>query len=335
MAKIFNDLIGVVGTDKDNNVCYNFPPNEEYKITSVGDNIFKVNVENMTVERYNVKFRYKPYYSGPFRLYVCKADQFRNILPYDGRDRRRGNSNLHLFDMIDVKTNVNHYGLFFLKLKDATKCLENIRNKKIFKELKNGDTVFLVDKKNASIKKLIVNGIEIYNKYYFIMSFDNGQQLKFSIEGMYDKNISYFSLEYFSFGKFDDCYRFYSFHIDEKDAEKALNKYIKNKEAIDKKKLKIAEENKNGTPINRKDCKGNELHVGDKVVYIRPKYDICNGAQTLGLGVIVSASGKAKIKIFDEEEKNSKIEKRWSREGEFYDGCHILTPLSVMLDKKD
>ena len=32
---------------------------------------------------------------------------------------------------------------------------------------------------------------------------------------------------------------------------------------------------------------------------------------------------------------DSKIEKRWSREGEFYDGCHILTPLSVMLNKKD
>jgi len=334
MARTFNDLIGVVGTDKNNKACYNFPPNEEYKITSVGDSIFKVNVDNMTVEHYNVKFRSK--HDGYITLYICKFDRFRKILPFDDRYHyHRGNSNLNLFEKISVKGTVSHCGLYFLNLKDAAKCLDDIRNGKFFKNLKKGDTVFLADKNTLSIHELIVDETNfsfnnVSEKY--TIKFEDGKCVSFDSIGVYDKNASYFSLKYFHFRYIED--KLYSFHIDKADAERVINECIKRKEAANKKKQEEAEKNKNGTPIDRKDCKRNELHVGDKVAYIKSITISWSGTPTLGLGVVVSASGKEKIKVFDEEEKNSNTPKsRWTKD-EICDGLHILFPTSVMLIEK-
>jgi uncharacterized Zn ribbon protein len=130
--------------------------------------------------------------------------------------------------------------------------------------------------------------------------------------------------------------------MDKKDAENVLKNYIKDKEKREDNKKKEAEKTPNGTPIRHKDNKGNELHYGDLVSYVRKGH---YGHTDISFGIIVGDSDK-KIRIFDEEEQIEIRTKRKKRNEDYVrrgykpeeddpkDGYHSLEKENILRIKE-
>lgn len=232
-------------------------------------------------------------------------------------------------------------GLFCAEEKVATDFVEKvIKKKKLFAALKPGDVFYAINRKNSSvIVKLTVikNDLNDFDIYVNSSSKEN-------------IGVSFSEHQYYSTSAFDD---FWEVRCDEWGKNEHADGLFINKEDLEVyfKKLEESRKKKSidkyvsdlsnqGKPISFLDNKGNQLHYGDKVAYVRR-----NGLHAhtdISFGIVTGES-KTKIKILDEEEL--KVGKPnadwWNREaGQFVksDGLHALEPQNVIFlssgDKK-
>ena len=307
MAKTFNDIVGVVALDKDGKECCDFKEGSKYTITFRGDIIFKLNLHNNTIEKKQVKYVEKFRNGSIVILYVCDANEKRDLIPFGtSRNIMQGKYSLEKVNVLKTR---NSSGLFFLKLEDAINHLNDINNGKYFGSLSDGDVIYFCDKAQGCISEIKVNKVgENPLDFYINAEKDDRNGKILMCDSFYEKNASYFTDCHFYTYKFiGGDFKKYSFHIDKKDAEKALNAYLKSVASSIKKKEKKKEENPIGKPLQLKDNKGHELKIGDRVVYVRKSY---YGHTDLSFAVILGET-PTKIKLFDEEEKCSERRTRW------------------------
>lgn len=225
-------------------------------------------------------------------------------------------------------------GLVCTEEKVATDFVEKvIKKKKLFATLKPGDNIYIASKNEKSYG--VVTFITVIGNCLIIESkSENAAKLEISL---YDKHSLYsdscsvdvWQLKAYGWDENSVCQRIF---VNEGDVKSYLRKIKERheKKAIDKYVDNISN---HGKPISLVDNKGNKLHYGDKVAYVRR-----NGLHAhtdISFG-IVTGENKTKIKILDEEEL--KIGKPnadwWNREaGPFIksDGMHALEPQNVVL----
>jgi hypothetical protein len=224
-------------------------------------------------------------------------------------------------------------GLFCTEEKIATDFVEKvIKKKKLFATLKPGDVFYAINRKNSSvIVKLTV-----------IKNDPNDFDIYVNSSSKENIGVSFSEHQYYSTSAFDD---FWKVICDEwGEFENAEGLFI-NKEDITTYFTKLEEKRKkksidkyvfdlsnHGKPISFLDNKGNQLHYGDKVAYVRRNGLYAHTDISFG---IVTGESKTKIKILDEEElKVGKPNTNWwNREaGQFIksDGLHALEPQNVV-----
>ena len=329
-SKKFDNIGGVVLKRIEDGKRYLSAPRGEtnkYEITSRGDTIFEIDVENRKINRCVAKYVCKER-GGMLMIRYCDAMANRDFMPdYDTFYGR------HLPN--DMKTcyvmyNKSTYGLMCTNMNDAVDKLQKIIDGKYFGALKEGDKIYVVNKENETVTEEKVEGISYNNHWY-----NDGKH--FNIEtnehhfdcynSQYEENASSFSdKSFYAHTRTDD--KKLSIHMDKAVAEKVLREYLNSRKNVEKKKAetpKIPE----GTPIRHKDNKEQDLHYGDLVAYVRKDYW---GHTDISNGVIVGDSEK-KIKIFDQEEKEymEKKERHLTDKSNF--GVHVLEPANVLLVK--
>lgn len=314
MAKNFKNLKAVIainGDGKEVDKIYNI--NTSYRITSIGDTIFKVNHLNMTIERYSVK-RISIYDI----FFVCKSELYRNYIPtYYCRGRWKLVVDQPPFEVIELVLTRNSCGLFFINMKDAAKCIKRLQENKYFGALKCGDVIYMADRRNLKVSEITIEKVEETDSRLHI-HFQGLGFLVCSISSKYDYNVSK-SLDshFYTYRLVDEFHndRAISLHIDKKDAEKAIRQYTRSKE---KTKKKNEGSFQIGKLIKQKDVKGNDLRIGDTVIYARR----CGSFSfELSIGTVIGDSGRTKIAILDDKDKQD----------EETNGIHRVIPSSVLL----
>jgi hypothetical protein len=307
---------------------------DEYSITSIGDVLFEIDLENRKINKCNAKYVVKDRH-GMLEIRYCDAAINRDFKPtYDtfyGRGLPKGMKLCH------VLYNKSVYGLLATNMNDALDRFQKINDGHYFGALKKGDKLYIVDKEGGQVIEDTVESIQYNNNWYN----DGGhfniitKHYRFNCyNSEFEENASAYSDPsfYISMGKKLDEKKT-SIHLDKAVAEKVLREYLNNRKNVKKKndeKPKIPE----GTPIRHTDNKDNELHYGDTVAYVRKDYW---GHTDISYGVIVGDSEK-KIKIYDQEEYKAAEEKRkkkqalWNYEKN-NDGTHMLEPVNVLLMK--
>lgn len=230
--------------------------------------------------------------------------------------------------------NLSRFGLLCTEEKIATNFVEKvIKKKKLFATLKPGDTVYYANKKEVNYGKAIIIGVNIDGDLLIGNDKDaeEGTPLYFATTHELYSNIHRqkcykIRCDEWKKGNYTEL-----IFINEEDVKSYTEK---TKKMLESKAIGkyIDSVSNQGKPISFLDNKGNQLHYGDKVAYVRR-----NGLHAhtdISFGIVTGES-KTKIKILDEEEL--KVGKpnvdRWRRnEGDFIesDGLHALEPQNVV-----
>lgn len=225
-------------------------------------------------------------------------------------------------------------GLVCTEEKVATDFVEKvIKKKKLFATLKPGDNIYIASKNEKSYGAVTFVNV-IGNRLIIESKSENAAKLEINLcdkHSLYSDSCSVdiWRLRAYKWGENSWCERIF---VNEKGVKSYLRKIKERREkkAIDKYVDNISN---HGKPISLVDNKGNQLHYGDKVAYVRR-----NGLHAhtdISFG-IVTGEYKTKIKILDEEEmKIGKPNADWwnSEAGPFIksDGMHALEPQNVVL----
>jgi hypothetical protein len=305
-----------------------------------GDTIFEVDVNTMSIKRLVVKYCYRDW-QGIKTMYFCDPEQNRHFIPTNVSFVGRGIPNTMRKDRVPQR--VSHYKLLSTNIADAEKLLTRIKCGKYFGNLKENDIIYAANKSNNTVVELEISEVGNDNEGIFVICTKNHGTI-ICRDSKYECNTSFFldSCFYTYRTSFGCDSKLLSFHIDKKDAENVLKNYIKDKEKREDDKKKEAEKTPNGTPIRHKDNKGNELHYGDLVSYVRKGH---YGHTDISFGVIVGDSDK-KIRIFDEEEQIEIRTKRKKRNEDYVrrgykieeddpkDGYHSLEKENILRIKE-
>lgn len=330
--KKFDDLRGVILEKKDGSekAIKTHGNQDEYNIVSRGDVIFEIDVENNRTNRCNVKYIVRER-GGMFTMHYCGITENRDFKPsYD------------TFYGRDIPTNMRHcvvmynksvYGLIATNLEDASDRLQKIKEGKYLGALKEGDKLYVVDKEHETVIEETVVRTSYNNRWYNDDAHYNITTKNYAIDcyySEYEENTSVFSDKSFTiYGArcLDD--KKFSIHMDKAVADKVLREYLNSRKNVQKKKDE-APKIPVGTPIRHTDNKGQELHYGDVVAYVRKDYW---GHTDISFGVVVGDSEK-KVKIYDKQEKEEleQREKRWNDRCE--DGVHILENVNILRVKE-
>lgn len=229
-------------------------------------------------------------------------------------------------------------GLFCTEEKIATDFVEKvIKKKKLFATLRPGDTFYAINKKCSDFF-IEFTVVKVQGDDIFVNDTNRKKPLTLTKHQMYSTNFldQFWSIKCKEWGEFENAEGLfinkedittYFTKLEEKRKKKSIDKYV-------------SDLSNQGKPISFLDNKGNQLHYGDKVAYVRR-----NGLHAhtdISFGIVTGES-KTKIKILDEEEL--KVGKPnadwWNREaGQFVksDGLHALEPQNVIFlssgDKK-
>ena len=330
-TKKFDDIGGVMLRRKedDKNTCRAYKGEEDkYEIVSRGDTLFEIDVKEKKINRCVAKYVCKER-GGMLFIRYCDALLNRDFIPttetFYGKGIPKNMKSAY------VMYNKSSYGLLCTNMEDAVNRLQRINDGKYFGALKKGDKIYIVNKEKETVTEDTIEFVTNDNEWYHDGKHFNIETEKHHFDcyhSEYEENASRFSDEnfYAHFRNVDD--KKISIHMDRVVAEKVLREYLSSRKNVAKKKAetpKIPE----GTPIRHKDNKGNDLHYGDTVSYVRKDHW---GHTDISFGVIVGDSEK-KIKIFDQEEKEymEKKENHWT--DKCADGVHILENSNVLLVK--
>ena len=243
----------------------------------------------------------------------------------------------------NVKRNLTRDGLTFTMEEPAVDFVENvIKKKKLFYNLKPGDVIYGANGKYEDIIKLTVisnnlcsvndDSVQAYDKNVLYCNAGKTLGIHLTISQKYCESAAedFWRLR-------DICPKHWNgdnitmLFINEKDALLYVQKKKREREkkAIEK---YVKESSNHGKPITIRDNKGNELHYGDRVAYVRRNG--LNSHTDISFGVVTGES-KTKIKILDEEElKNGKPNANWwnHEAGPLLksDGLHALEPQNVI-----
>ena len=330
-SKKFDNIGGVVlKRIEDGKRCLSAPRGEtnKYEITSRGDTIFEIDVENRKINRCVAKYVCKER-GGMIMIRYCDAMANRDFIPdYDTFYGRHIPNDMKT---CSVMYNKSTYGLMCTNMNDAVDKLQKIIDGKYFGALKEGDKIYVVNKQDENVTEETVERISYNNHWH-----NEGRHFNIETEvhhfdcyrSEYEENASAFSDESFYTSMRNVDNKKISIHLDKAVAEKVLREYLNSRKNIEKKKaetLKIPI----GTPIRHKDNKEQDLHYGDFVAYVRKDYW---GHTDISNGVIVGDSEK-KIKIFDQEEKEYMEKKELHLTDKSNFGVHMLEPVNILLVK--
>lgn len=325
--KKFRELKGVILTNSNETVrsCHDRNVND-YEIQSRGDSIFEVDIENKRINKCVVKYNAK--LDGiKHKLLYCDFSLNRYFKPT--YSTRYGSNLPSGLKTAYVTYNKSSFGLLATNMVDAIKKLQKINNGKYFGALKPNDTIYCVNKSANELEELKVVELSYTDEYYNDGEHFNILTNKYRFKcknSEYEENASAYTDDDFRVTRTRIDSKMFSIHMDKETAEKALREYNKSKENATKKKEESAKIPL-GTPIRHKDSKGQELHYGDLVAYIKKSH---YGHTRLSTGIIVGDSEK-KVKVFDEEEhKNGKPNLWRPNEVEEASGIHIIENVNVL-----
>ncbi len=273
--------------------------NRKFKDCQQGDTLYLLDLNNnLNIKEVVLERESKWYHKASYDMIFKGGIRVSGCI--DGRSR---NSNL------------------FTTLKEATEFKESINNGKYkpFYAAKKGDSIYVVIDGSDEVKKTVIT--------------QNGGYLRFILDEERSIYMSSYELEnkvshyYYADGHKRVTYKVF---LNEADAEKSIKEADKRQKKNATIKYIKSLENHDGKPLLLKDNAGNELHYGDTVVYIRRIG--CNNSPELRIGKIVGET-KAKINVFDEEEKTNGKPKRYGTGVEETCGKHLVDVRSVMLHK--
>ena len=314
--KTFSDLNGVIAVDENGKEVTWLREHEPYNIKSLGETIFKVNPSNLTIDKYTVKRRV-----GRHCFFVCKHGECRDYMTIIDSNYRLVSE--PPFEKIVVIPTRKYCGLFHIKLEDAIECTKRLQEKRYFGALQHGDTVYMANKGKKEVSAFIVDYVWHNSSNEFCIYFQNSGHITCPFSE-YECNTSRYSDRHFrtsTLRNVEESSRFLSFHMCEIDALKVIKQYDKSV----KERIKKNEESfELGKLIKQKDASGNELHIGDTVVYAK-RNSLFSSKFTLSTATVMGDSGKTKITVFDESEKNNKEEDN---------GIHRVESPSVYLLQK-
>jgi uncharacterized Zn ribbon protein len=314
-----------------------------YSLIYNGDPLFMVDTETMSIKNCVVKFIKGRYNSTVTTIGFCEKNKATSYIPTRSDVLYSGHSNKEI-KMVSLPSSRSKHGVFATNLADALEILNRLKTKRTFSTTKVGDSVFLVSRESNSVKEIKVTRVDKTIGYYDY-SFCNGLKLDFDDrtyayigQSKFDTKTSTYSDMSFEIrvrGRICDE-RKYFLYTDKEEAEKALDSMIRKYEAAKKKEKK---ETPLGSEIKLKDSKGNTLHIGDTVAYVRS----CGQSSLIGTGVIIKET-KVQIQVFDEEERESKRAERrerqrrnnWDNYTIEYDddGLHYLSTSKLLLVKQ-
>lgn len=309
MKKAFYELKGVeiicVGEEKP--LLYIRTDNKkDVRITHLGDPIFIVDEKEHIIKSYVVKvvcstlgghMILKCYEKGKNKQYIPTATDFlpTHNLPKEGLLIKIPYKNTDAETYLNVSTTLTR----------AIKLLEMYNSKNTFASLKEGDKIYVVNRKYNKIEELIISNIRENNEFFksdkkFTIECTNKTRITMSFKYYEDKASIYVD-------KFFSCYtpngkwhntNYYFVFVNKEKAEAFLKEKLKS----DKNRNVLP---KNGTDTKLKDNEGNPILIGDVVAYV-------NGSGSfikISTGKVINSSSKM-IKIFDEKEKTKYIERQ-------------------------
>lgn len=309
--KTLNDLLGtrvlVVKSNGEECSKHDMYPTDKLKEIEFEGDIFYMLDENNNFEIKPVIVKFVSSGRGYNRIYYSEdIEGTKSYIPtWYLEDRKRLNSRevLNKIQYFEYKGARSHCGRFFANEEDAKEWQKKVREGKVFKTLKKGDTVYFVS--SLTTEKPISYIFDRITQH--IGSTANAYELYFKNMGaiivgetIWEDKLS---------DNIDSCYYTYPlkrdvhdrstsirFFVNEKDAYKAIFETDKRRKKSATDKYIKSIENHDGKPIAHKDNLGNDLHYGDTVAYIRRVG--YNGHAQLSRGVVVGES-KTTITVLD------------------------------------
>ena len=292
--------------------------NDKRTITSEGDNIYAIDIDNNFEIVNAICKKIYHYYRSRCEVWYClesEAEKFKNYCPGGSYNEKIPNG----MRLATGKSNRTHNGLLFTDLDEAKEYQAKMREGKTFFQLKAGDTVYAVGGDATELKKLVVSKTETreeYDKEYFFIFFKGGGNVRMRHLRYEDKACNLLDYDMY-FSDIKGLNRWGNgntyFFVNENDAAKLLSDRAKRqkKNATDKYIKKM--ENYDGKPIKHHDSNDNTLHYGDKVAYA-----VSGGSSSpfISLGKIVGET-EQKITVEDVAKKD--------------EPNHNVSPYSVIL----